>query len=123
MISLDAADIIGHSYLSHPRDDGTCSRLTIVEALDQHNNEMLTHPANVRFHARNSADQLEEIITYNNLLDRLEADDGENDEWHFERIEDHEGPIPKLDAIPLNVVAPSNQPSPWNTTQSSVPYQ
>ena len=36
---------------------------------------------------------MEEIKTYNELLDKVESQDGENEEWRFKSINDHQGPL------------------------------
>ena len=99
-------DLIGRSYLTPPDDDGTRSRLHIVAALDALEQDRANHPENLRFRAANNDGTLEEIITYNELMNRLEADDGEDDIWRFETILDHDGPINSND--------PHYKGSSWN---------
>ena len=93
MIVLDPDDMIGRSYLSVPGEDGTRTRLHIIEALDRHANDSAHDKHMIKFRASNTDQTVEDIITYNDLLDRIEADDGEDDVWRFEAIMQHQGPL------------------------------
>ena len=41
----------------------------------------------------NNNETVQEIIVYNEILDRIEADDRENGVWRFDCIQAHQGPL------------------------------
>ena len=47
----------------------------------------------IKFRANTDDGTIEEIITYNQIIDKLEVEDGEEDEWHFRSIINHKGPL------------------------------
>ena len=81
MIDLDPDEMIGCSYLSIPGEDGSRTRLQISEALDRYDDAAAQDKMLIRFCALKNDETVEEIISYNALLDHIEADDGENDTW------------------------------------------
>jgi len=103
---LDADDLLGRSYLSPPEEDGEVRRIKIVEALQEWEGKIATHPAMVRFRCKSDNGKYEEILSYNEILDKLEDEDGANDEWHFKSIDAHQGPLTPDD--------PSYKGSRWN---------
>ena len=92
-ISLD--DLIGRTYLTDPAEDGTRRRLTITKKLEEDERNRMSSPEMIKFQAKTNDETYDEIITYNQIIDKLEAEDGENSEWRFKAIVDHEGPLQK----------------------------
>ena len=93
MAVIDPDDIIGRTYLTLPADDGTQTRIKIVEKLDALEDEMNLMPEMQRFRATNDEGTIEEIVTYNQVLQKLEKDDGDLGEWKFKAITSHDGPL------------------------------
>ena len=106
MAIIDVDDMIGRSYLTPPDEDGTRRRIKIVEQLDQIERDLANDPTMIRFRATNDEGTVEEIITYNQIMQRLEAEDGDNDEWKFKAITNHQGP--------LSTSHPDYKGSQWN---------
>ena len=52
----------------------------------------------IRFRATTDDGVIEDIRTYSQLIDRIESEDGSNDEWHFRSIINHHGPIKRNDS-------------------------
>jgi hypothetical protein len=98
MAIIDANDIIGRSYLQEPEEDGTRHRLKIIAKLDEHDANIANDPTMIRFRATNDQETYEEIVTYRQILDKLDHEDGVEDEWHFKSINDHQGPLQQSDA-------------------------
>ena len=71
MAIIDTNDIIGRTFLTVPQEDGTKMRLRIIEALDQNEQERISHPANIKFRAVNGDNSYEEIVSYNQIIDHL----------------------------------------------------
>jgi hypothetical protein len=72
-------------------------RLRIVEILNQDDEERLQDPLLIRFRAINGQDTYEEIVSYNQVLNHLDDDDGNEGIWHFRRISGHQGPLKPSD--------------------------
>ena len=107
MAVIDPDDLIGRTYITSPADDGSQHRIKIVEKLDVLADEMDSMPEMQRFRATNDEGTIEEIITYNQILQRLEKDDGDLGEWKFKSITSHDGPLspssPKYNGSKWNV--------------------
>jgi hypothetical protein len=97
MATIDPDDLIGRTYLSLPLEDGTRARLRITELLNDDERDLHSHPTVLRFRSSNGDETYEEIISYNQLMDHLEEDDGEDGIWRFKTIEDHQGPLAPSD--------------------------
>jgi len=37
--------------------------------------------------------KVEEILSYNEILEKIEDQDGQDGEWHFKSIDAHQGPL------------------------------
>ena len=93
MANITTDDLIGRTYLSQPQEDGTRRRIKIIEQLDDFDNMIANDSNMIKFRATTDDGTIEEVITYNQILDKLEAEDGEDDEWHFKSILNHQGPL------------------------------
>ena len=93
MANITTEDLIGRTYLSQPQEDGTRRRIKIIEQLDDFDNMIANDSNMIKFRASTDDGTIEEVITYNQILDKLEAEDGEDDEWHFKSILNHQGPL------------------------------
>ena len=93
MAVIDPDDLIGRTYITSPTDDGSQHRIKIVEKLDVLADKMNSMPEMQRFRATNDEGTIEEIVTYNQILQRLEKDDGDLGEWKFKSITSHDGPL------------------------------
>jgi hypothetical protein len=81
MAIIDDDDLIGCTYLNEPEEDGTMHRLEIIKRLDQHDADVANDPLMVCFWATNDIKTYEEIVTYRQILDKLENEDGDDGEW------------------------------------------
>ena len=52
-------------------------------------------PEMMRFQGKTNDERYDEIITYNQIIDKFEAEDGDNAEWRFNAIADNKGPLQK----------------------------
>ena len=103
---IDPNAIIGRTYLTNPNDDGTRHRMRIIEQLRNIDSDNASDPDTIRFRASNTDDTIEDIVTYNNVINILEPDDGDDGEWKFRAIVGHDGPIKQYD--------PRYKGSKWN---------
>ena len=90
MTKINPADIIGKTYLTEPSKSGIRHRLEIIEQLDLMHQQLNRNPTLIQFRAVSSDEFVEEIITYNQILDKVEANDGDDDQWKFTAIIGHE---------------------------------
>lgn len=93
MAIIDPNDLIGRTYLSAPAEDGQRMRLRVIEILENEEAGRLQDPATIKFKAVNGQETYEEVVSYNQLLDHLDSDDGDDGVWHFRKICGHQGPL------------------------------
>jgi hypothetical protein len=96
MPTIDPADLIGRTFLKAPRQDGQRFRCKIVEAIIKNEGDLEKEPALVKFRCSVNNDEYEEVVTYNDIVNHIERQDGGLDEdniWKFKRISAHEGPL------------------------------
>ena len=94
MPTIAPNDLIGRTYLTDPEEDGTQRRIKIVTILNDMDQDLMNNPDMIEFKATTDDGTYEEVLTYNQIIGKLENNDGEDNEWHFKSISDHEGPIP-----------------------------
>ena len=64
-------------------------RATIVDLIDKHKNYTTTNPEHIKFKVRIGEKAYEDILAYNETLERLEADEENLTIWRFKRIVGH----------------------------------
>ena len=64
-----------------------------MEQLDNQEKTINSTPNMIHFRATDDDNSVEEIIAYNQVIDRLKNPDGYDDEWKFKAITDHQGPL------------------------------
>ncbi len=67
----------------------------IVEALEDHEADLIKNPTHVKFQCSINDDQFEELLSYNEVLDYIQCDEESDIVWKFKRITGHEGPLSK----------------------------
>ena len=70
MAFIDVEDLIGKSF-DLSQDDGTTSKITVVDAIKNHEENTKQSSIHTKFKIKQSKDKYEEIITYNELMDHL----------------------------------------------------
>ena len=92
---VDPSDLVWRSFL-RPEEDGQRLRVKIVKAIEAYNDDLDKLPTRREFICSTKDDQVEEILTYNEILELLE-DQQEKDtiEWRFKLVTSHEGPLPQ----------------------------
>jgi hypothetical protein len=96
MAIVDPNDLVGRTFLMPPQEDGQRFRARIVRAIEEHEKGLAQESARLKFLCAVNDDQFEEIVSYNDLLTHLEADD-DNTVWKFKRITAHQGPLTPKD--------------------------
>ena len=76
MAHINIEDLVGRTYLSTPNEDGTRRRLEIVEYLDKMEKTNNQSKDMVRFRARIDDVAIEEILIYNQILEKMNRKTG-----------------------------------------------
>ena len=87
------SNLVGRSFLLDPQEDGQRFRARIVKAIEDHEADLAKNPTKIKFVCSVNDDQLEEIISYNDVLGYIERDEEDTTVWKFKRITAHEGPL------------------------------
>ena len=90
---VDNKDLIGRTFLLAPDKEGHVKRAKIVELLDQHDHQTAKNGKHIQFRLKVGEEGYEEIMAYNDILERLEADKENPTVWRFKRITGHQGPL------------------------------
>ena len=100
MPTFDPQDLIGRTFLLDKNEDGTRFRARIKQIAYELENENSTDQMDriqAPIHVDKGDKQVEELITYNTLLDYLEKNENEekdpNHMWKFRAITGHQGPL------------------------------
>ena len=86
-------DLIGRTFLLEPDSKGFVKRAKIVDLLDKHLHDTENRPEHRRFRVSVNNDEYENIMSYNEILARLEEDDDNPTMWKYKRISGHQGPL------------------------------
>jgi hypothetical protein len=99
MPTFDPTDLVGRTFLLDPEEDGSRHRAKIkqIVKLEEENEHGLVESLKVLLSIDKDGDKIEEIITYNTLLDYLEKNDEQEQDadqtWKFKAITAHQGPL------------------------------
>ena len=105
---IDPDDLVGRTFLLN-KEDGQRLRARIVKALDDFEGDLARDSSRLKFVCSMNDDTIEEIFTYNELLDHINnSEEDDLIEWKFKAITAHEGPLPRSH--------PNYNGSPYNLT-------
>ena len=90
---LDTSDLVGRTFLMPIDKDGQRLRARIVEAIENQEEECAKESSRLKFVCSMKEDQIEEVFSYNEILDFLEQQEEDTIEWKFKKITAHEGPL------------------------------
>lgn len=90
LVELD--DLIGRSFLTEPKEDGTRLRATVTRYVQDFESELQEEPARVKFVCKVGKEEAEEVFTYNQLMEYITRDE-DAIVWRFKRITAHQGPL------------------------------
>ena len=102
MITIDPKDLIGRTFLKESEVDGQRFRARIVRAIVENENNLKKGSEYMKFICEVPNSTVDEILTYNEILDHLEKEQSEKDNdteqvWSFRRIAAHQGPLRPTD--------------------------
>ena len=106
-------DLLGRTYLTDKNEYGECFRATIVRKITERDEQIEGDEERIKFLVRLDDEEKDKILSYNELLDIVEAQyaeelDEENLYWKFKRIAAHEGPLspkhPRYNGSAYNVL-------------------
>ena len=92
MLISSPADLVGRTFLMDPEMDGTRRRATIVEMIEDFDDQLEGNKERIKYLCRMNRGEKEALVAYNKILEALE---NENDGvlWRYKRIISHQGPL------------------------------
>ena len=72
-------DLQGHTFLTNLDQWVQVKRALIVEAIDKHEAKLLKDPALLKFKVKFDRSDVEDIMTYNQILNYIERDHNDDD--------------------------------------------
>lgn len=96
-------ELIGKTYLGETQEDGQRFRMRIVKAIADHKANINKHPEMVKFLVQNKSKDLEQILTYQDIIEHIQNneinDDTNINEQYlkFKNIIAHQGPLTQFD--------------------------
>ena len=92
------SDLVGHTFLLDPQEDGQRFHTHIVKALEDHDAKLHNKAEWFKFHCSINDDKYEQILTCNEILNYIkQQDDNGIKLWKFSHIIAHEGPLKPSD--------------------------
>ena len=89
-------ELVGRTFLLDQLPNGEIHRAKIVGMIKDHESKVNENPTMLKFRVKiNDDDKVEEIITYNKMLEYLSKDEENEVVWKFRRIVSHQGPLTK----------------------------
>jgi hypothetical protein len=73
MVTIDPKDLIGSSFLMDTEEDGQSFCARVVRAITDKETEVQKNPEHMKFICEVPASNIEEILTYNEILDQLKG--------------------------------------------------
>ena len=89
----DHKDLIGRTFLLEPTEEGYVQRARIVELIEDHQHKVANRPDHIRFRVSVNNNEYDDVLAYNEVLQRLEADEDNPIVWQYKRIVAHQGPL------------------------------
>ena len=96
--TINPDELIGKTFLREPSEDGTRLRAKIVERIKSMEDKISDDPKFIRFRCTVNDGEFEDFVTYMDVINHIEKEDEENDQWKFKSITGHQGPLSKSDA-------------------------
>jgi hypothetical protein len=98
MVTIDPKDLIGRTFLKNEEEDGQRFQAHVVCAVIDKDDALKKGHEYMKFICEVPGSTVDEIFTYNEILDHIEKDnnDLENDTerlFKFHRITSHQGPL------------------------------
>lgn len=95
LVTISPEDLIGRTFLQGVHnEDGTRFRYRVIRALKNHESELSDDPDRIRFLCSVNDDEFEDIVSYNEILERIEKENNsEATMWKYKSIKAHEGPL------------------------------
>ena len=86
-------DLFERTFLMEEQEDGQKFRARIVEAMNSHEDEVIRNPDLLKFKCSINNDQYEEVMAYNDIVQRIYAYQDSDILWKYKEIVSHEGPL------------------------------
>jgi len=90
---LHPIDLVGHTFLLEPQEDGQQFHAWVVKAIEDHEDHLNQDPECMHFLCSVNDDAFGEVMSYNNILANIQHDEASDIVWKFCCITAHEGPL------------------------------
>jgi len=67
-------DLVGHTLLLDPQEDGQCFHAWIIRAIEDHEANLNQDPECLKFLCSINDDTLEEVMSYSDILPHIQQD-------------------------------------------------
>ena len=91
--TIDPEDLIEHTFLKEPEEDGQHFCVKIIEAIANNQHDLAERKENIKFRCSVDDGHYEEIVSYNDIIDHIENDQTDHGIWKFKSITPHQGPL------------------------------
>ena len=91
---VDTSDLIGRTFMTD-QEGGIKHRARIVELIEAHEDKTLHQSERIKFVCSMNDDDYEEILSYNEIMNHIEAAEDDDVLWKFKKLIGHEGPLTK----------------------------
>lgn len=105
-IESDLLDLTGRSFLMEEGEDGQRFRCEVVHKIEEYDKTLGDSKDRQRFVVSINDGEYEDVLTYREILDHVEADARDEPVWRFKSIIAHQGP--------LSSTSPDYKGSKWN---------
>ncbi|MEL7196406.1 MAG: reverse transcriptase domain-containing protein, partial [Bacteroidota bacterium] len=91
--TVDPEELIGRTFLTEEQEDGQKYRARIVKMVEDHESSVEENPTRIKFVCSMNDDKVQEILTYNKVMDFISKQNEDDTLWKFKRITAHQGPL------------------------------
>ena len=95
--TINPDDVIGKIFLREPSEDGTRLRAKIIKRIKSVDDERSNDPKFSQFRCTINDGEFKDIVTYIDIINHIEKEDEEGNQWKFKSISGHQGPLSKAD--------------------------
>ena len=95
--TIQPDNLIGKTFLRKPSSDGIRLRAKIIEQIKSDDDQRTNDPRFIKFRCTVNDGEFEDIVTYVDIINHIEKDDDECNNWKFKSINGHEGTLSKED--------------------------
>ena len=97
LLTINSDELIGKTFLWEPFENGIRLRAKIGEKIKSMNDKISDDLKFIQFCCTVNDREFEDFVTYMDVINHIEKEDEENNQWKFKSINGHQGSFPKSD--------------------------